>query len=83
MATFRDVPESHPFFPAIEALYAAGIANGQQLSDGSRIFRPGDFITRGEMAQMLMNMGAPAALQPYTYPQPSGASREEDEPAKD
>ena len=50
-ATFGDVPPSHPFFRAIEALAGAGITNGC----GSGNFCPEQPVTRGEMAKFLAN----------------------------
>lgn len=48
-ATFTDVPPSHPYFRAIEALAASGITGGC----GAGNFCPNQNITRGEMAAFL------------------------------
>jgi len=48
-ATFADVPTSHPYFRAIEALAASGITGGC----GGGNFCPGSNVTRGEMAAFL------------------------------
>jgi len=48
-ATFNDVPTSHTYFRAIEALAKAGITNGC----GSGNFCPNQALTRGEMAKFL------------------------------
>jgi hypothetical protein len=48
-ATFADVPTSHPYFRAIEALAASGITGGC----GGGNFCPGNNVTRGEMAAFL------------------------------
>ena len=50
-ATFADVPTSYPYFRAIEAVAAAGIASGC----GSGNFCPSQFVTRGELAKFLAN----------------------------
>ena len=50
-ATFADVPTSYPYFRAIEAVAAAGIASGC----GSGNFCPSQSVTRGELAKFLAN----------------------------
>jgi hypothetical protein len=50
-ATFGDVPTSHPFFRAIEALSAAGVTSGC----GGGNFCPDQSVTRGEIAKFLAN----------------------------
>jgi len=47
IATFADVPTSHPFFRAIEALAASGITSGC----GGNNFCPNQPVTRGEVAK--------------------------------
>lgn len=49
-ATFADVPESHPYYTEIMALYQAGIIDG---SNGK--FNPNDALTRGQLAKILVN----------------------------
>jgi len=49
VATFSDVPTSHLYFRAIEALAASGITGGC----GVGIFCPNGTVTRGEMAAFL------------------------------
>ncbi len=48
-ATFTDVPTSHPFFPYVEALAAAGITGGC----GGGNYCPDSSVTRGQMAVFL------------------------------
>lgn len=48
-ATFSDVPTTHPYFRAIEALAAAGITGGC----GNGNYCPNQNVTRGEMAVFL------------------------------
>jgi S-layer homology domain len=48
-ATFADVPDSHPFFPFIEALAASGVTGGC----GGGKFCPDNSLTRGQMAAFL------------------------------
>ncbi|MGE5276434.1 MAG: S-layer homology domain-containing protein [Acidobacteriota bacterium] len=48
-ATFGDVPTSHPYFRAIEALASSGITGGC----GGGNFCPSQNVTRGEMAAFL------------------------------
>ena len=50
-ATFADVPTSHPFFRAIEAVAGAGITSGC----GGGNFCPNQAVTRGELAKFLAN----------------------------
>jgi hypothetical protein len=49
VATFSDVPTSHPFFPFVEALAGSGITVGC----GVGIFCPDAPLTRGQMAVFL------------------------------
>ena len=67
MATFKDVPESHPFFDAIEALYAAGLMTGEPQPDGSRKFYPERPITRGEFAAVMARLNIAEALAGYIH----------------
>jgi len=48
IATFSDVPTSHPFFQWIEALAAAGITTGCNASPP--MYCPDNPVTRGQMA---------------------------------
>ena len=48
VATFDDVPTTHPFFPFIEALVAAGITTG--CSTTPPLYCPDGFVTRKQMA---------------------------------
>jgi hypothetical protein len=50
-ATFGDVQTSHPFFPFIEALVAAGITGG--CSESPPLFCPDGVVTRKQMAAFL------------------------------
>ena len=47
--TFNDVPEDHPFYQYIEALYASGITGGC----GNGNYCPAATLTRGQMAVFL------------------------------
>jgi hypothetical protein len=49
VATFNDVPTSHPFFQFVEALAASGITAGC----GNNNFCPNEPLTRGQMAVFL------------------------------
>jgi hypothetical protein len=49
VATYADVPATHPFFPYVEALSASGITAGC----GSESFCPEQSLTRGQMAVFL------------------------------
>jgi hypothetical protein len=51
VATFGDVPTSHLYFKAIEALAASGITSGC----GAGNFCPDQPVTRGELAKFLAN----------------------------
>ena len=51
VATFNDVPTTHPFFPFIEALVAAGITAG--CDDSPPLFCPDAAVTRKQMAAFL------------------------------
>jgi hypothetical protein len=49
--TFGDVPTDSTFYPAVRCTACMGIANG--YADGT--FRPGETVTRGQMAKMTSN----------------------------
>jgi hypothetical protein len=49
VASFSDVPTTHPFFAEIEALASSGISTG--YADGT--FKPSSFVTRQAMAAFL------------------------------
>jgi hypothetical protein len=51
VATFNDVPTTHPFFQFIEALYNSGITGG--CSASPPLYCPDDPLTRGQMAVFL------------------------------
>ena len=51
VATFNDVPVSHPFFQFIEALKSSGITGGCQSAPP--LYCPDAFVTRGQMAVFL------------------------------
>lgn len=60
--TFTDVPPSHQFFNAIEAVAAAGVTQG--CGDGTK-YCPNGLVTRGQMAAFLSRLGAlPAGSSP-------------------
>lgn len=63
--TFSDVPESHPFYAAIEALFSAGIMLGELQKDGSRKFYPDRPISRGEFAVVMDRLNIADALKGY------------------
>jgi hypothetical protein len=58
VATFSDVPTSHPFFQFIEALARSGITSGC----GGGNFCPDAPLTRGQMA-VFLSLGLGAALR--------------------
>lgn len=51
VATFNDVPTTHPFFAVIEALVAAGITTG--CDDSPPLFCPDGVVTRKQMAAFI------------------------------
>jgi hypothetical protein len=51
VASFTDVPTSHPYFQQIEALFDSGITGGCNASP--QMYCPERSITRGEMAVFL------------------------------
>lgn len=51
MATFDDVPTTHPFFRFVEALVAAGITTG--CNDSPPLFCPDGVVTRKQMAAFI------------------------------
>jgi hypothetical protein len=59
---FTDVPPAHPFFGFIRCLACHGIVGG--YSDGT--FRPGNNVTRGQMAKFVANAAGYNDLIPPT-----------------
>ena len=51
LASFNDVPDTHPFFQFIEALKSSGITGGCQVAPP--LYCPDNFVTRGQMAGFL------------------------------
>ena len=49
VATFTDVPTTHPFYQSVEAMVAAGITGGL----GGGLYGPEQTLTRGQMAAFL------------------------------
>jgi hypothetical protein len=59
-ATFSDVPETHPYFNAIEGMAAANVING--FPDGT--FKPDALVTRQQFAKMIvLSLGLPVTEQ--------------------
>jgi plastocyanin len=67
--TFSDVPESHTFYPFVRCLACRGIISG--YADDT--FRPGNDITRGQIAKVVSNAAG--------YNESPGAQIYEDVPA--
>jgi spore germination protein YaaH len=51
--TYADVPADHTWYSVLETAAAHGVTDFTDLKDGS-YFRPGDAITRAEMAKLLV-----------------------------
>ena len=51
--TFQDVPTTHPFFAAIETVYAHGVISGYSCSASCLEFHPYSNATRGQLSKML------------------------------
>lgn len=49
--TFTDVPTTHPDYNSVQKLYRAGIIDGT----GNGIFSPDNYLTREQMAKILVN----------------------------
>jgi len=57
-----DVPRSHPFFSYIETAKQYGLVSG--YADGT--FRPGNEVTRGQLAKMVVTAAGWNLLNPAT-----------------
>jgi CSLREA domain-containing protein len=64
VATFPDVPPSHPFFLEVEWAAATGITTG--FDDGT--FRPNESVTRQSMSAFLHRVAGEPAFTPPTSP---------------
>ena len=62
VATFNDVPTSHPFFQFIQALAAAGITGG--CSTSPPLYCPDNPVTRGQIAVFLLRAKHGPSYQP-------------------
>jgi hypothetical protein len=56
---FADVPTSHPFYPYIETAFSQGVISGYPCGAASEpcpgtYFRPGNDVTRGQIAKMIV-----------------------------
>jgi subtilisin-like proprotein convertase family protein len=60
--SFTDVPRGHPFFSYIETAKRYGLVSG--YSDGT--FRPGNEVTRGQLAKMVVTAAGWNLLNPNT-----------------
>jgi uncharacterized protein YkwD len=53
-ATFADVPASHPYYEAIEAMADAGVIAGYVEPGGARTFRAEEPVKRAQFAKMIV-----------------------------
>ncbi len=51
--TFRDVPPDSPFYRYVETAATYGIISGYACGPGCLEYRPGNYITRGQIAKMI------------------------------
>ena len=51
--TFVDVPASHAFYTYIETAYSHGIISGYYCGATCREYKPGDNVTRGQLAKII------------------------------
>ncbi len=59
---FSDVASDHPFCEEIAWLFDSGITTGSTLSNGTKLFKPSDVVTRQAMGSFLHRFaGEPAA----------------------
>ncbi|MFL5732900.1 MAG: S-layer homology domain-containing protein, partial [Chloroflexia bacterium] len=69
--TFRDVPETNPFFRYIETAFHDGIVSGYNCGGPGEpcpglYYRPGNLITRGQLAKIITLAAGWALLDPPT-----------------
>src|SRR5439155_12411207 len=60
--TFRDVPATDPFYTVIETAYHQGIISGYSCGPNCLEYRPGNNITRAQLAKIVV-LAAGWALQ--------------------
>jgi hypothetical protein len=67
--TFSDVPETHPYYAAIEGMAAANVISGYAVGDHWE-FRPENLVTRAQFAKMIvLSLGLPVTEQDIcTFP---------------
>lgn len=63
-ATFDDVTPSHPFYAAIEWMYANGISTGTANPGGKPLYKPNDAVSRQAMALFLFRLADPSGYSP-------------------
>ncbi len=67
VASFADVPTSHPFFREIEWLASRGITTGKRLPSGALVYEPTSPVSREAMAAFLYRLaGSPGFAVPST-----------------
>jgi hypothetical protein len=71
---FTDVPPDHTFYDSIRCLACRGIINGYNTGceTGNPCFKPGNFVTRGQIAKMVSNSAG--------FNEPAGAQQFQDVP---
>jgi hypothetical protein len=71
---FTDVPPDHTFYDSIRCLACRGIINGYSsgCETGNPCFRPGNFVTRGQVSKMASNAAG--------FSEPVGAQQYQDVP---
>jgi len=72
---FPDVPVGAPFYKEIMSLRCTGVVSGYPQPPGPNIYKPNDFVTRGEMAKFIKNaFGIPTNTTCGNFPDvPDGA----------
>ncbi|OLT05076.1 hypothetical protein BJF77_16780 [Kocuria sp. CNJ-770] len=69
VSPFADVPTSHVFYKEMAWLHAKGISTGWVSANGVRTYKPGQAISRDQMAAFLYRQaGKPAYTPPRTSP---------------
>jgi hypothetical protein len=61
---FPDVPVGAPFYKEITSLRCVDIVSGYPQSSGPNVYKPNNFVTRGEMAKFIVNAFGIGATPP-------------------
>jgi glucose/arabinose dehydrogenase/plastocyanin len=64
--TFTDVPATHTFYQYIETAAHDGVVSGYTCGTGCLEFRPGNYVTRGQLSKIVVTAAGWGTINPGT-----------------